>query len=79
MAPRTSRASHKINRGRTQMAKKVQERVQESPETKAMLASINAVYSKYGTDLSAFYRDIREKIVKSQGTSTDSPLKKSER
>lgn len=66
-------------RGRTQMPKKVQDKARETPETKAMLASINAVYSRYGTDLAAFYRDIRESIVKSQNASTDSPLKKVER
>ena len=73
------RARHLTYGGRTQMSKTVQEKIQETPETKAMLASINAVYNKYGTDLAAFYRDIRENIIKRQNESTETPLKKTER
>ena len=61
------------------MPKQVQEKVQETPETKAMLASINAVYQKYGTDLDAFYRDVRENLAKSYGPSTIAPVKKAKR
>jgi ribosomal protein L18E len=61
------------------MPKRVQEPTQETPETKAMRASINAVYQKYGTDLTAFYRDIQESLAKSQSKAADVQLKKIER
>lgn len=61
------------------MPKRVQEPTQETPEMKAMRASINAVYQKYGTDLTAFYRDIYESLSKSQSKSSDVQLKKVER
>jgi len=61
------------------MPKRVQEPTEETPEMKAMRVSINAVYQKYGTDLTAFYRDIYESLSKSQSKSSEAQLKKVER
>jgi hypothetical protein len=51
---------------RAMMTKKTQKKATQSPESTALTASINAVYEKYGTNLTAFYRDVRDKLNKEQ-------------
>jgi hypothetical protein len=46
------------------MTKKTDKKTTESPENAALTASINAIYEKYGTNLDAFYRDIRDMTKK---------------
>jgi hypothetical protein len=52
---------------RKKAKKKVNETLEnETPENEALIASINAVYQKYGTNLTAFYRDVRDDFAKAQ-------------
>lgn len=50
------------------MRKKVEKKTQENPENEALKVAINTVYQKYGTDLTAFYRDVRNDLIKKQET-----------
>jgi len=51
------------------MSKKVEKKDYETSENKALNAAIDRVYQKYGTDLTAFYRDVRDDLIKNQKTS----------
>ncbi len=51
------------------MSKKRQKKVEETPENEALTASINAVYRKYGNNLAAFYKDVRDGLTKAQEVS----------
>lgn len=51
------------------MNRKAQKKANEKSENEALNTSISAIYQKYGTDLAAFYRDVRDDMVKAHQTS----------
>jgi hypothetical protein len=53
------------------MGKREEKKARETEENIALNAAINRVYQKYGTNLAAFYRDVRDGLAKSEQT-TDS-------
>jgi hypothetical protein len=50
------------------MSKKVEKKIPETPENKALSTAINTIYQKYGTDLAAFCRDVRDELIKNERT-----------